>query len=422
MQRKKLILAAGVCAAAVACSSDTGDDDEQLDSSGGGGAGTSSVVFGGSSSIGGTGAASRVGSGGSGLGGTTGGAGDSTALGGSGGGLTVPGRDVCHGMPYEGSAGMGEACVGHNAGVEPLPVDLYMIMDRTSSMNELLGDSGLSRWETITAAMQRFVALEDVQNTRVGMQFFSLTATLDEAVECDPASYANPAVQIGPISETGPALTTAIEEMTQLVGGLTPTYAALQGAVQHATDYADSTGRTAAVVLVTDGLPTQCEVRSVAAITDLAARARVEAEVLTFVIGLSPGIWNLHQIAQQGGTSEAYIIDQGDGVEQFVDTIRSISATPFPCEFEIPEVDNPTLDIDYEKVQVLYWPENQGAPEEIPKISDSSVCSRSPHGGWYYDSGVNPTSIRVCECICNRFGRGIAEVRFGCKPHIFDIQ
>jgi hypothetical protein len=27
----------------------------------------------------------------------------------------------------------------------------------------------------------------------------------------------------------------------------------------------------------------------------------------------------------------------------------------------------------------------------------------------------------VCDCICNRFGRGIAEVRFGCKPVLFDI-
>jgi hypothetical protein len=210
--------------------------------------------------------------------------------------------------------------------------------------------------------------------------------------------------------------------MTPWVGGSTPTYPALKGALQHAADYAASVqGRHVAVVLVTDGMPTQCAEQSVTAIAELACRGLRDAGVLTFVIGLSAGLWNLDEIARAGGTYEAYIIDHGEGVEHLVDTVRSISVAPFPCEFEIPNVDDPTLQVDYDLVQVLYWPENAGEPEQIPRIENAAVCALSPNGGWYYDDPQEPTSIHVCDCICNRFGRGIAEVRFGCKPVLFDI-
>jgi hypothetical protein len=340
------------------------------------------------------------------------------------GGFRVRTGETCEGYAVETDPAVDpDVCVGSAYGVEPIPVDMYIMMDRTSSMTETL-DTGLTRWEAFRSAMDAFVNSERAiaSPVRVGFGFFSYSATLNEDIECNPNNYATPLVPIGDLEETGPLIMAAIEDMTQWVGGWTPTYAALQGALQYAGQHqAVEAGRVTVVLLVTDGLPTQCSEQSMQAIAELAGRAFQDHGVLTFVIGLSPGLWNLNQIAQYGGTIEPTIVDSGgDASQRLLDAILNISSTPLGCEFEIPTPTDPTVQVDHDKVRVLYHPAT-GGTEEIPRLSTPGLCADSPYGGWFYDSEVNPTSIRVCDCNCNRFGAGIIEVTFGCEPKIFVI-
>jgi hypothetical protein len=175
--------------------------------------------------------------------------GTSAASGGSAttgtGGLRVRTGEACDGYPVEANAAADpEVCVGVTYGVEPIPVDMYIMADRSSSMNEALEGSELTRWQVLANAMQAFV--NDPQaiasRARVGLGFFGYAATTDEQVECKPENYATPLVPIGELEQTGPLITAKIEQMSQSVGGSAPTHAALQGALQ----YAAAGGRTAA--------------------------------------------------------------------------------------------------------------------------------------------------------------------------------
>jgi hypothetical protein len=401
------VAAALVVLFAYACSSDDGKDD------GTGGTGGGLVLTGGSgnSTSGGNGNSTSGGSGNS----TSGGSGNSTS-GGSGA------AEICNGLPFTtqaGGAGGAEECVGVNHAAEPLPIDMYIMMDRTISMTEPLGTGTQTRWDAVSQAMQQFVQDPAADGVGVGIQFFSITGGANEAVECDVSRYSTPAVPIGLLPGVGQDIVDAIQNTVPQ--GLTPTHAALQGALEYAEAHAQTvTGRSTVVVLVTDGMPTMCDVTSVADIADLARQAYERSGVLTFVIGLEAGMWNLNQLAMAGGTVDPYVIDAGDGTAQFLDTILNISSSPMSCTFEIPPPPSASEVVNPEMVQFVYTPAS-GAPEELPRLSGVNLCAQSPNGGWYFDDPQAPTRITVCPCNCARFRAGTIQIRLGCRPRIFDL-
>jgi hypothetical protein len=171
-----------------------------------------------------------------------------------------------------------------------------------------------------------------------------------------------------------------------------------------------------------DGQPTQCQDPIVVSdIADEAVRGLAEDDVPTFVIGLGAGLFNLHQIAESGGTGQAYLIEDGDAAVQFRDAITSIATTPLSCEFDLPDQLDPTLQVDPNAVQVVFYPLD-GDPEELPRHATGATCVYSPYGGWYFDDASNPKTIHICPCNCNRLGAGRLEVRFGCAPRVFEIS
>jgi hypothetical protein len=332
------------------------------------------------------------------------------------GGLVVTGgsggTEPCYGFSINAAGATG--CVGTASPAVPSPVDLYVMLDRTSSMNEPLASSSMTRWEAVLAAFEQLAAEPEVQAARVGLGFFSYSASINEDVECNPANYAMPVVDILPLSDSGAAIVAAINDMAEWVSGLAPTYPALQGALQRAIDRQNAAARPVAVVFITDGLPTQCQPQDMQSVAALAEEGYLGFGVRTYAIGLGIGQWNLAQLARLGGTEEPYIIDQGDGATQLRDALLDIANSPSRCLFEVPDGADPDL------LQVVFTPQ-AGAAEELPRLDGAELCSQSAQGGWYYDASVSPTAIRLCDCNCVRLPEGQLELRLGCEPRAAEL-
>ncbi len=358
--------------------------------------------------------------GGSGATGATGAGATGQGAGSSRGGSTNQGPG-CPGVPMDaplaGSGGDSSVCQSISQEATALPVDLYLMMDRSISMNEPAGDTGLTRWEAIREAVEAFVTSPDAGDIGAGIGFFGKTQNGDDEIDCNPDNYADPEVEIGLLSEVGEDILQAIDDT--IPGGVTPTLPALEGALIHAKDWArDNPDRASMVVLVTDGYPTQCEAGGIAEVAD-AARAAAEDDpsVRTYVIGLD-GTQNLEGIARAGGSKSAFVVDSADIGEKFVDVLLNISSAQLACSFEVPDSPDPDLEIDPDRVQVVYTPESSGEPEEVPRVDSSPDCDIQPNGGWYFSALGLSTRINVCPCTCSRFGAGRVDVRLGCQPII----
>lgn len=346
---------------------------------------------------------------------SSGGSSTSGAPNGNGGGSGIPNVAACNGLPFAPGTSDAGSCVGVSFEAEALPVDMYILMDRSSSMAEVPAGGTLTRWEQVRGAVQQFVSDPAAAGMGVGIQFFGQSSLRDDAIDCDVSRYANPEVGIGLLPGVGSALVGAID--AHFPRGLTPTMPALQGGVQYATEWArQHPGRVTVVVLVTDGFPTQCQDPvSINDIADVAAgAAKADPSVRTYVIGLE-GTLNLDLVARLGGTTQAYVIGQGDIAGPFIQALLNITQSPLSCRFEIPTPADPTQVVDYDKVQVVYTPA-AGEAEEIPRLDSAADCGAAANGGWYYDDASAPKNIEVCGCNCTRFGAGRVEVRLGCTP------
>jgi len=309
-----------------------------------------------------------------------------------------------------------EACNGVSVEAEAVPVDVFVIMDRSQSMGLAVRGSNMTRWDALHAALQSFTQNPDAANIRAGIGFFSLSGGADDTLDCNPNGYAAPSVPIGLISEVGPQLAAAMDNVAP--GGLTPTVPALQGAISYARSWARANpGRATTVVLVTDGFPTQCD-NAPEHISDAAQAGYESAErIRTFVIGVGDvAKFNLDNYARSGGTKTAYLTDAGDVTSTFVDALNNITNSALACEYQLPPPPD-GMKLDSTKVQVLYTP-STGDAEEVPSISSSSACSKNPNGGWYYDDANAPSKITVCPCTCARLQAGRVDVRLGCKPRL----
>jgi hypothetical protein len=429
----KIFASAGVVAAAVCvaggCGGDAKDGNAVFSAQGtsgntglGGSSGAAASSNAGASASsgatnGGAGTAGTSGSSGATNGGasTAGTSGSSGSPNGNGGSTGIPNVAACNGLPIASGASDGGSCVGVSFEAEALPVDMYVLMDRSSSMAEVPAGGTVTRWEQVRNAVEQFVSNPAAAGMGVGIQFFGQSSLRDDAIDCDVSRYATPEVGIGLLPGVGSSLVSAID--AHFPRGLTPTMPALQGGVQYASEWArQHPGRVTVVVLVTDGFPTQCQDPiSINDIADVAAAAaNADPSVRTYVIGLE-GTLNLDLVARLGGTTQAYVIGQGDIAGPFIQALLNITQSPLSCRFEIPAPADPGQVVDYAKVQVVYTPA-AGEAEEIPKLDSAAGCASAPNGGWYYDDPSAPKNIEVCGCNCARFGAGRVEVRLGCAP------
>jgi hypothetical protein len=236
--------------------------------------------------------------------------------------------------------------------------------------------------------------------------------------ECKAADYATPEVEIAPLPGSKTAIETSLNAHKPISD--TPTGPALQGAIQHAKDWAGKNPTHAVIaLLVTDGEPTACTPIAIADIAKLATDGRTGTpSVRTYVIGVlgkgeSPA--NLHTISKAGNGSDAFVVNtSADVTKDFLAALTAIRGTALACEYELPAA----ATADYFKVNVKVT--SGGASTTLPYVGDASKCDATV-GGWYYDvdpSAGTPKKILMCPATCTKFKMttgGKIDIEVGCK-------
>jgi hypothetical protein len=343
---------------------------------------------------------------------------------------------VASGAASSVDADAGAQCAGIGAELEPSPLDMFIMMDRSMSMTYVVQNTNIQRWDVLKSGLTAFINDPNVikKAPRVGLGYFSATGNPNDPRECDPNSYAQPTIEMEPIATGGPKIIQSVTDEYALLGGQTATLQALWGALKHAQAWQVGNPRMTVVVLVTDGYPTECG-NPVNTPPDMSLVTQVAKEYFTgmvgdynsvgapairsYIIGVAVDKFNLDAVAQAGGTNAATIVDSADAVSQFVTAMVNITNANINCEFTIPtpplSADGHPQAVDPQKVQVVYKP-FVGTNQQIPR-ADGGNCS-SANGGWYFDDLTNPTKVTLCPCSCANLGAGSIEFRFGCKPPI----
>jgi hypothetical protein len=291
----------------------------------------------------------------------------------------------------------GGACKAESYNGQKQPLDMYIMLDRSRSMEDPV--TGGTRRQVVTAALKTYLDQPGQDGVSVGLQYFPLGA--GTAVSCDSADYAQVAIEIGPIAETKTSISSSLDSVTTKTG--TPTSAALAGAIAHAGDWAKShTQDVVIVVFATDGEPNGC-VEDINQIQQIAAGGvNATPRILTFVIGVgmsSKGIAVLNAIASSGGTGAPFLVSDADVTTQFKDALDKIRGDAVACNYLIPTPPAGQTP-DYNKVNVIYTPTG-GSAVKVFKVSDASACSAS-QDAWYYDNPSSPTHITLCPATCDK--------------------
>jgi len=250
---------------------------------------------------------------------------------------------------------------------------------------------------------------------------------------CDPAPYAAPAVEVATLPGAAPAL---INSLTMhMVDGLTPTAGAVSGAIQHAQALARANPtHKVAVLLATDGLPSECtpaDITGAGGIASLAAAALAGTpSIATYVIGVftpdeqAAAQMNLDALAAAGGTGSAFVINTSQNVSQsFVDALNSVRSSGLSCQYMLPAATGDGGQLDYFSVNVQFTPSN-GIPVTVGNVKNRAGCSAT-QGGWYYDAdpttGGTPQTISICDTTCAQMKAdpvGRVDILLGCKTII----
>jgi hypothetical protein len=299
------------------------------------------------------------------------------------------------------------ACAGSTAIARPIPLDMYVMLDKSGSMLEAV-PGGSTRWVQVTQALSKFVSGPSAGGTGVAIQYFPLGSS------CDPNKYANPAVPMGELPGTGnsqlDALVASIAKV-QPSGG-TPSQPALRGAIQYAREWAIAyPEHKVLVVLATDGEPQDCGSTLDTTAAEAASGVSGSPAVPTYVIGVGSALSNLDSIAQAGGTGQAFIVNDGDATA-FQAAMKSIQSQALGCEYTIPPAEMGGLP-DFDKVNVQYSP-GAGSPTLLSNVADAAACTGD---GWFYDNPAAPKTILLCPATCTAVSNDIdakIEIILGC--------
>jgi hypothetical protein len=341
----------------------------------------------------------------------------------------------------DGGAGSGGSFAGcakvTNDGVL-VPLDMYVMLDRSGSMDDETGD----KWTPVTGAIKDFVQRPDNAGVSMGLGVFPIPPSTPIPRNCTTAAqcgingpcfgglclgadgscvaddYRFPKVAIGALPGNGSAIVDALNG-TRPTGSTTTSLPALTGALDYAEIWAKNVpDHITLVIFATDGDPSGCNEAGNNNIAKISARAAQSATatvpVRTFVIGIGD-VASLNEIARAGGTDKALIVSGSDPGQDFLDAMNQIRGA-IGCQFRMP-VPPQGEELDPGAINVAFTPSGQ-AQEVFKKVDGPSQCQGGP--GWYYDNATNPTKILLCPSSCDRieYTQGKVEVVVGCKSVI----
>jgi von Willebrand factor type A domain len=300
-----------------------------------------------------------------------------------------------------GSLSIANACAYSTSKGAQQALDVYIMLDQSASM---VGP----KWTGVTAAINAFV-MQPLTGVSVGIQYFAL-----DLLDCTASDYATPEVEIAPLPGVASKITQSLSMHAPV--STTPTVAAEQGAVQHATDWAKShPGDAVIVVLATDGDPDTCNILPdpLTPVEMVASMGFMGTpKIPTFVIGVGSDTSNLNAIAQAGGTGNAFIVDTSMPVDtQFLAALNKIRGSALGCNYKIPAPQSGST--DFTKVNVQF--SSGGKKTIFPQVADKAACPSSGNA-WYYDNPTTPTEIVLCTATCGAVSvGGEIDVLTGCE-------
>jgi Mg-chelatase subunit ChlD len=402
--------------------------------------------------------------------------------------------------------GADAACATQSATAQVLPLDLYMMLDTSGSMVDLTA-SGVTKWDSVKAALTAFFNDPSSAGIGVGVQYFpqekagvpdscladaecgtsgpcdrlrscsggttvvacgvdadcpkgqtcellgacTLSATVcgPAGADCGPGDpctafdgyclgrdvcdippYAGPAVAVAALPQAAAPIIASLA--AHAPDGLTPTAPALAGAIQYARQRATANrARKTAVVLVTDGFPSECVPADIPGVAGVAATGvSGTPSIPTFVIGVfAPAdtvtaTMNLNALAAGGGTGQAVVINTQDNVTTMLQVaLNQIRTTAVACQYQIPP---PSMGaIDFNKVNVQFTASGANAQVSMVGYVRNKAGCDPVRGGWYYDvdptTGAAPTAILACDASCTGFranSGGRVDIVLGCQTFV----
>ena len=190
-----------------------------------------------------------------------------------------------------------------------------------------------------------------------------------------------------------------------------------------------------AVVLVTDGFPSECLPGDIPGIASIAAAgaagvpgaATGKPAVPTFVIGVfgpaeaAAATTNLNSLASGGGTGTAVVISTSQNVSQALQTaLNQIRTTAVACQYQIPPANGGGA-INFGKVNVELTAGTPPVSTAVGYVKTKASCD-PVRGGWYYDvdpaAGGTPSLISTCDATCAQLRANTAgrvDIVLGCQ-------
>ena len=316
-----------------------------------------------------------------------------------------------------------DACADGTVSADPLPIDMYVMLDHTGSMTDagdcdwdlVNGPTEDTKWCNAAHALGKYFTSVESTDHRAALQF--MTAGPRSAAICpaggnNPHSDAAVGLTLLPDNETTGELILALDLGAPTPGRGTQIESALNGIADY-TLANRAEGRTMIGVLITDGEPSggggdNCNDD----IDDLALIASNHFDatgIRTFIIGMTGA--NTSQIETMAvggggpehsnfclGGSPCHHWSVGDGdPTAFVEALQAIQQSVVGCTFSVPTTDDGIVDLDTAKVQ---FTPSTGEPAEELVEADSAVACGS-NNGYYIDGNGD---IALCDTTCNRVG------------------
>jgi len=344
----------------------------------------------------------------------------------------------------------GDACAEAKGVATKKLVDMFVMLDRSGSMNYPcgtakcegtvgqpaslgdcnVGDTKTSKWcLTINALAKYFNSAAATSNAAALQVFTPPNVTL-----CNDAKFNQAAVSgaggylLLPTTGFNSALNGFVPQ------GSTPMVPAAKG-ISSYTAANRRAGRITVGVLITDGVPSaECFdpaypatlAGQTSSISDSFQTNYTNNGILTFVIGMTGADFSILETIATGGNAPMHgdtvgaVTDAcgngagpcrhwniGDGNnDALAEALNQIQGFAVACKYNIPK---PLVGaINYKDVVVSY------DTTKLTKVNDAASCVAD---GWYYDNNLSPQTIELCPTQCSAAQANPAatiNVSFGC--------
>lgn len=325
-----------------------------------------------------------------------------TPSGDDGGSYGPDGGSRADGSTDGGSDDAGSACAMQTTKAQRLPLDIYIMLDKSTSMDDD-ASSGVSKWTAVTNAIETFLSQPDLDDVSVGLQYFPLyEGGWFGDMSCKASDYATPAVAIDSVSTVKSAILRSIDATRP--NGNTPTIAALEGAIDYAKSWAQSKPQHVVIdIFATDGQPHGICNNNMDDITAIAANGvKGTPSIRTFVIGVTTPndtdlTDNLNAIADKGGSGTPFLVDTSQDVDaKFLEALNKIRGAALGCTYSMPVPKSGEADLT--RLAVQYKP-SSGSVQIFRQVADKASCPASGNG-WYLDNATAPKKVILCSATC----------------------